>query len=85
MKVSIYIEKLDEPLGERAGILTTSAAIRSGIPKDAFCRYVRNRNLEKDSQGVYVAETPSQMSLRCCRRAFRRRSSRTTPRCFCTE
>lgn len=56
MKVSIYTERLDKLLDEGAGILTTSAAIRSGIPKDAFYRYVRNHNLERESQGVYMAE-----------------------------
>lgn len=56
MKVSIYTERLDKLLDEGAGILTTSAAIRSGIPKDAFYRYVRDRNLERESQGVYMAE-----------------------------
>ncbi len=56
MKVSIYTERLDKLLIEGAGILTTSAAIRSGIPKDAFYRYVRNHNLERESQGVYMAE-----------------------------
>lgn len=56
MKVSIYTERLDKLLDEGAGILTTSAAIRSGIPKDAFYRYVRNRNLERESHGVYMTE-----------------------------
>lgn len=56
MKVGIYTDKLDELLDKSSGILTASAAARSGIPKDAFYRYVRNRGLEKNSHGVYVVK-----------------------------
>lgn len=56
MKVGIYTDRLDELIVRSAGILTTSAAVRSGIPKDAFYRYVRNRGLEREFHGVYVAK-----------------------------
>lgn len=55
MKFGRYTQQLDEFIKEHGGIITTSQALDSGIPKDAFYDYVRTRGLEKSSHGVYLA------------------------------
>ena len=56
MKFDYYVQRLDELVSEKGGIVATTDAMGSGVPKDAFYDYVKTRGLEKSSHGIYVAE-----------------------------
>lgn len=56
MKVANYTQALDRILHDRSGIITTEAALRVGVSKDSFYRYVKSRDLERRSHGVYLSK-----------------------------
>lgn len=56
MKVSEHTEKLDRLVDEGEGVITTAAALKEGVSKDAFYRYAKSHNLKRQSHGIYMTE-----------------------------
>lgn len=56
MKVAKHTQTLDRILEEGDGVITASAALKAGVPKDSFYRYVSNRGLERQSHGIYLSK-----------------------------
>ena len=54
MRVTKHTQTLDRILEEGDGIITASAAAKAGVPKSSFYRYVSNKGLERQSQGIYL-------------------------------
>lgn len=65
MKVSEYTKKLDRLIDEGEGVITTAAALREGVTKEAFYRYAKSRNLKRRSHGIYMTENalPDELAL----------------------
>ena len=55
MKIAKHIETLDRLLEEGDGVIAASDALRAGVPKDSFYRYVSRRGLARQSQGIYLS------------------------------
>lgn len=56
MKIGKHTRQLDELVESGGGIIATSDALEAGVPKDAFYDYVRARDMERFSHGVYLAK-----------------------------
>lgn len=54
MKEGKYTQTLDDILHNNEGIITAAEATAAGVPKEAFYRYVQQRDLEKQSHGIYL-------------------------------
>lgn len=55
MRVAKHTETLERLLDEGDGVVTASDALRAGVPKDSFYRFVRSRGLKRQSRGVYLS------------------------------
>lgn len=55
MKIAKHTETLERLLDKGDGVLTASDALRAGIPKDSFYRYVSSKGLRRQSQGIYLS------------------------------
>ena len=56
MKVAKHTQTLDRILEEGDGIITASAAVKAGVPKGSFYRYVSDKGLKRQSQGIYLSK-----------------------------
>lgn len=55
MKVTKHTETLERLLDEGDGVITASDALKAGVPKSSFYRFVSSRGLERQSQGIYLS------------------------------
>ena len=56
MKFECYSHILKKILESNEGQLTFSEAFAAGVPKDAFYRYVKEKELEKHGRGLYLSK-----------------------------
>ncbi|NGM17766.1 abortive phage infection protein [Eggerthellaceae bacterium zg-893] len=65
MKIAKHTKTLDRILEEGDGLITASAAVRAGVPKDSFYRYVKEKELEKQGRGIYLSKDafPDELAL----------------------
>ena len=63
--ITKYDTVLDDILERNAGIITSAEAQKAGVTRPAFSDYVRRRELEQTSRGVYIASDafPDEMAL----------------------
>lgn len=56
MKFEYYLQSLDNILERGEGRIVFSEARKEGVPKDAFYRYVKEKDLEKQGRGIYLSK-----------------------------
>jgi len=70
-----HFERLDTVLESQKGVMRTADALSAGVSKPYFYEYVKSRNLEQASRGIYVspdawADPMYLLSLRCKQSVF---------------
>ena len=56
MKFDYYVQVLDKILDGSEGVVSFADALKEGIPKDAFYRYVKEKGLERQGRGLYLSK-----------------------------